>query len=107
MRVEPLKWWLLGPPVDVDSSLASVLDLSHAYCCLSLRGPSVTDLLSRHLALDLRDAERFVASTVMHHTGVTLQVETDDCYLYLPRGFSRSLYEILFESALQFGIEVR
>jgi len=42
----------------------------------------------------------------MHHVGVTLWRSTTGYELFIPRGFALSSWEILFDSALQFGVEV-
>ena len=67
-------------------------------------------LLNRHLPLDLGDAAcpvGAVASSGFHHVGVTLWRSTAGFELFLPRGFAASLWEMLSESAAQFGAEVR
>ena len=64
---------------------------------------------NRHLPLDLRPASfpvGSVASTAFHHVGVTLWRSDDGFELFLPRGFALSLWEMLLESAAQFGGEV-
>ena len=110
LRVEPLKWWLEGAaatPMDAESG--SVLDLSHSRTRVQITGDEATSLLNRHLPLDLRE-ENFplgsVASTAYHHVGVTLWRSEQGYQLFLPRGFALSLWQGLFDSALQFGVEV-
>ena len=76
---------------------------------MRIEGPNAKDLLNRFLPIDLRDhafADGAVASTAFHHVGVTL-MRTGDAYeLFIPRGFALSLWEMLVESAEQFGLEV-
>jgi len=60
--------------------------------------------------LDLRDASfpvGSVASTAFHHVGITLYRSEAGYDLFLPRGFALSLWEMLLESAAQFGGEIR
>jgi sarcosine oxidase gamma subunit len=47
-----------------------------------------------------------VAATAFHHVGVTLWRSEAGYELFLPRGFALSLWELLYESAQQFGVEV-
>ena len=110
LRVEPLKWWLLGVEAQsIDTTIGATLDLSHSRTQLRLSGPKAAELLNRLLPIDLRDSNfrvDAVASTAMHHVGVTLWRSTAGYELFSPRGFALSSWEVLFESALQFGVEV-
>ncbi|MGB5706065.1 MAG: hypothetical protein WBM41_04490 [Arenicellales bacterium] len=110
LRSEPLKWWLVGvDSMQIDSGQGAVLDLSHSRTQIRITGPKSTTLLNRLLPLDLRDTnfrEGAVASSAMHHVGVTLWHSASGYELFIPRGFALSIWEILFESALQFGVEV-
>lgn len=110
LRVEPLKWWLYrveAPAVDPEEGAA--LDLTHARTQVRITGPSARECLNRLMPLDLR-AESFpvdsVAATGMHHVGVTLWRSRDGYELFLPRGFAVSLWEVLFDTAVQFGVDV-
>ncbi len=116
LRVEPLKWWLLAeaeqalPLPGIQQKNGTVLDLSHSRCWVQFEGESATDLLNRFLPLDLREAsfpDGDVANSVMHHADVTLWRDKEIYNLLLPRGFSVSLWELLEESAKQFGLEVQ
>ena len=110
LRIEPLKWWLVGAEAQaVDPTLGATLDLSHARTQLRLSGPKAAELLNRLLPLDLRDTNfrvDAVASSAMHHVGVTLWRSTAGYELLIPRGFALSAWEVLFESSQQFGVEV-
>ncbi len=110
LRVEPLKWWLLGgEPGEIAAEQGSGLDISHSRTHVRVSGSEATTLLNRHLPLDLRsDAfpEGSVASTAFHHVGITLWHASEGYELFLPRGFAVSLWEGLLESAEQFGLEV-
>ncbi len=107
LRVEPLKWWILNAePPTVASEQGAVVDLSHARTQVTLSGPAAADCLMRHLPLDLRE-ESFpvgsVASTAFHHVGVTLWRNDAGIAVFLPRGFALSLWQLLLETAAQFG----
>ena len=110
LRVEPLKWWLLGgQPPQLQPDQGTTLDLSHSRTQLRITGPQAPALLSRHLPLDLRPASfpsGALASSALHHVGVTLWHSPQGYELFLPRGFALSLWEVLLESAAQFGAEV-
>lgn len=110
LRVEPLKWWLIGaPPPALIPDEGATLDLSHARTHVRLAGPQAALLLNRHLPLDLSDASfpvGAVGSSAFHHVGVTLWRSAAGYELYPPRGFALSLWEMLLESAAQFGAEV-
>jgi heterotetrameric sarcosine oxidase gamma subunit len=110
LRIEPLKWWILeaaAPALAPEEG--ATLDLSHSRTHLRISGPEAAALLNRHLPLDLRPGSfpiGSVASSVFHHVGVTLWHSEEGFELFLPRGFALSLWEMLLESAAQFGGEV-
>lgn len=110
LRVEPLKWWLHGTAAQaIDAEEGAVLDLSHSRVQVRLTGPQARLCLNRLLPLDLRDRSfpaGAVAASVMHHVGVTLWRSGDGYELFLPRGFAASLWEVLFDTAIQFGVEI-
>ena len=110
LRVEPLKWWLLGADApEIAGEHGAVLDLSHSRTHIRISGTQAAALLNRHLPLDLRDtsfAEGMVASGALHHVGVALWRSARGYELFIPRGFALSLWEVLLESAAQFGAEV-
>ena len=91
------------------ASEAVTVDLSHSRTRVRLQGDDVTAVLNSFLPLDLRPASfpvGAVASTAFHHCGVTL-LRSENCYeLFLPRGFALSLWELLMESAMQYGLEI-
>lgn len=110
LRIEPLKWWLHGteaPSLEPDQG--ATLDLSHSRTHLRVSGPQARTCLNRLVPLDLRDKAcpvDSVASTAMHHVGVTLWHSAAGFELFLPRGFAASVWEVLFDTAMQFGVEV-
>ncbi len=110
LHVEPLKWWLVGTaPPELSEDQGAVLDLSHSRTHVRISGPAAATLLNRHLPLDFREASfpiGTVASTAFHHVGVTLWRSEKGYELLLPRGFALSLWQMLRESAAQFGYEV-
>ena len=115
LRVEPLKWWVVAP---AGSSLETpvlapedgvILDLLHSRAWLRVGGPQAETLLNHFLPLDLGAAafpSGSVASTGFHHVGVTLWRDETGLNLLLPRSFAVSLWELLYESALQYGLDV-
>lgn len=110
LRIEPLKCWVLGAEApELDPVEGATLDLSHSRTHVRVSGPDATTLLNRHLPLDLREAGfpvGSVASTAFHHVGITLYRSDAGYELFLPRGFALSLWEMLLESAAQFGAEI-
>jgi heterotetrameric sarcosine oxidase gamma subunit len=110
LRIEPLKWWLIGIELpQIESDLGCALDLSHSRTLLRLTGPKAPTLLNRFLPIDLRASqfkEGAVASSAMQHVGVTLWRSSAGYELFIPRGFALSTWEVLFESAQQFGVQV-
>ena len=110
LRMEPLKWWLIGGRgIDISADEGSTLDLSHAFTLIEIKGDAVIKFLNRHLPLDLRDQSfpvNSIASSAIHHVSVKIW-RTDLGYrLFIPRGFALSIWEILLETASQFGYEI-
>jgi len=110
LRIEPLKWWLVGGEVEVlEAEQGATLDISHSRTQIRISGDQAASYLNRHLSLDLRE-DSFpvgsVASTAIHHVGVTLWRSEHGYELFIPRGFALSIWEGMFESAMQFGVEV-
>lgn len=111
LRIEPLKWWLYGaaaPPLDPEEG--ATLDLSHARSHLRIAGPQARLCLNRLVSLDLREQSfpiGAVASTALHHVGVTLWRSTGGLELFVPRGFAVAVWAVLFETGVQFGVDVR
>ena len=110
LRIEPLKWWLVGAPApSLEADQGVTLDLSHSRTRIRISGARAADFLNRFLPLDLRESsfpEGAVASSVIHHVGVTLWRSSQGYELFIPRGFALSLWEGLVESAQQFGLEI-
>ncbi|MBK0399977.1 sarcosine oxidase subunit gamma [Limibaculum sp. M0105] len=113
MRVEPLKWWLVSdqelarPNLDLQDG--TVLDLSHARTPIRIEGPAAVELMARLLPLDLRPAvfpQGAVASSGLHHVGVTVLARAEGFDLFAPQSFALSLFEHITHVAAQFGVEI-
>lgn len=108
LRIEPLKWWLLDAVAPtLDAEQGATLDLSHSRTRIRITGAQAATLLNRHMPLDLRDhsfSVDHVASTAFHHVGVTLWRSDQGYELFLPRGFAKSLWEMLLKTAAQFAV---
>ena len=111
MRIEPLKWWIIGSDVPaLSSDDGTSLDLSHSFTHLEISGPSASLFLNRHLPIDLREKYfplNSVASSSIHHVSVKLWRSDTGYHLFIPRGFTLSLWEIFLETASQFGYEIK
>lgn len=110
LRMEPLKWWIIGSDdIELESELGAIVDLSHAFTLIEIRGDSVKKFLNRHLPLDLRNISfpiNSTASSSVHHVSIKIW-RTDLGYkLFIPRGFALSIWKILLETAAQFGYEI-
>ena len=56
MRIELLKWWIIGPDIYmISSDEGTLLDLSHSFTHLKISGKSASLFLNQHLQLDLRE----------------------------------------------------
>lgn len=110
LRVEPLKWWMIGAEApELDAEQGAALDISHSRTQIRITGSEAVAFLNRQLPLDLREASfpvGSVASSVVHHVGVTLWRSEQGYELFIPRGFALSLWEGMVETATQFGLEV-
>ena len=110
LRVEPLKWWLYGVTLtDLSADLGCLLDVSHARTHVRVSGSDSVTYLNRHLPIDLRDHTcpvGSVISTALHHVAITVWRSNQGFELFLPRGFALSCWEILLDTAEQFGVEV-
>ena len=110
-RMEPSKWWLLGGTINFPENLGTSLELSHAFTSISIDGEKSDILLNRHLPLDLR-LDNFPinssASSAIHHVSIKLfRISEKEFRLFIPRGFALSIWEILLETASQFGYEIK
>ena len=113
LRTEALKYWIVAdtalPRPDLSAGDAAVLDLGHARTRIRLAGPAWRALMARLVPLDLRAEafpDRAVASTALHHVGVTLMRRGDTLDLYIPRSFALSLVEHVIGVGAQFGLRL-
>ena len=111
LRIEPLKWWCYNSRqmLVLDPEQGTTLDVSHSRTHLRVRGPQAQKCLNRLVPLDLRTSScpvGSVMSTAFHHVGITLWYSNNGFELFVPRGFSLSLWEVLAETAAQFGAEI-
>lgn len=113
LRVEPLKWWLIAcsgtvvPVPQMAPEEGAVLDMQDGRCWLRVSGDRAETLLNHFLPLNLRSSAfpvGAVASTGFHHVGVTLWRDPDHFNLLIPRSSAQSLWELLSESARQYGL---
>ncbi len=115
LRVEPLKFWVIGDtPANKGKDAIAVdeavwVDQSHSRTQLRITGEHAVTLLNQFLPLDLRESQFAVgdvASSALHHVGVTLWRSQEGYELFIPRGFALALWEVLIEGAAQYGYEV-
>ena len=110
LRMEPLKWWLIdGQDFNIPADEGSIIDLSHAFTSIEIKGDDIIKFLNRHLPLDLRDQSfpiNSIASSAIHHVSVKIWRTNQSYILFIPRGFALSIWEILLETAFQFGYEI-
>jgi heterotetrameric sarcosine oxidase gamma subunit len=113
LRAEPLKWLLISeheiadPPLDAADG--TVLELSHARTIIHVTGPKVLDLMARMVPLDLRLSkfpEGSVTNTALHHLGVTILARDGGFDILVLRSFGLAIWDILIDSAAQFGGEI-
>ena len=111
MRIELLKWWIIGSDIYmISSDEGTLLDLSHSFTHLKISGKNASLFLNRHLPLDLRQKYypiNSVVSSAIHHVSVKLWRSDTAYHLFIPRGFALSLWEIFLETASQFGYEIK
>ena len=113
LRIEALKWLLasadeIARPA-LDATDGTVLELSHARTVIHVSGQGALDLMARMVPLDLRPAafpEGSVANTGLHHVGVTILARDGGFDIFVLRSFGLSVWEIMVESAAQFGAEI-
>ena len=111
MRIEPLKWWIIGSDIPKFSSEeATDIDLSHSFTHLQISGQKASIFLNRHLPIDFREKNfpiNSVISSAIHHVSVKFWHSNSGYHLFIPRGFALSLWEVFLETAKQFGYEIK
>ena len=110
VRVEPLKWWLLNDENDVFQSMsediAMRLDLSHSFVQLKISGKNARTILSHHIPVDMRDTQfpiNKLVTTSLHHVGIKLWRAQNCWYIFMPRSFSESLWQLICKTAERYG----
>lgn len=114
IRVEPLKWWVMGPdgmacPVDLGSDQGAITDLAHDQAAIALDGPASAEILKRMVSLDLRDAafpSGQFATTEMHHMITrVLRADRDGPHyeVMVMRSYADNLAEIVQHHLDRFG----
>ena len=112
VRIEPIKWWLLDDENEVFQSLSEeiglTLDLSHSFVRLKILGKYACSVLSHHIPVDMRDTQfptNKLVTTSLHNVGIKLWRAEDCWYIFMPRSFSESLWQLICETAEQYGYE--
>ena len=110
LRIEPCKFWVVGASLsEIDANHGAVLDLSHSRSHVRVTGEEAANVLNSYLPVDLREQSfpvGTVASTALHHVGITLWRSEYGYELFLPRGFAVSLWELLCEASEQYGLTI-
>ena len=110
LRIDPVKWWLYGIAApQLKPNVGATLDLSHSRTHIRISGRDAVNFLNRQLPLDLRErsfAKGSVASSFIHHVGVTLWHSDAGYEMFIPRGFALFLWEGFVEVAAQFGLAI-
>lgn len=119
LRVEPLKYWLIADETMAElmteltmipCEVGCALELSHSRTWIKISGSKAENLLNHFLSIDLRHGkfiEGDVVNTAFHHVGVTLWRTEAYFNLLIPRSFAASLWELLLDSAAQYGVELK
>ncbi|MEM9062514.1 MAG: hypothetical protein AAGD13_18790 [Pseudomonadota bacterium] len=115
VRIEPLKWWVIGEdgadaPLKPKSDAGAWLDMSHDQAAIDVAGPDARELLKRMVSIDLRDGAfanmRFASTTVHHMFLKVLRHDTDDAPRYrlmVMRSYADDLREMLAHHLRHFG----
>ncbi len=115
VRVEPLKWWVLGPdgaecPLTPDPGQGAWLDMSHDQAGIAVEGEHAAELLKRLVPIDLRERalpDLSFATTLAHHM-ITRVLRQDlygtPCYrVMVMRSYADDLRQILAHHLAHFG----
>ena len=114
IAIDPLKFWLVFFQADIslpemNPDIAVHLDLSHSKSLIRISGPHGERLLNQFLPVDLREtnfSQDKVVSSAIHHVGVHLWRKRDSFNILIPRSFVASIWQLLEESAMQYGLKV-
>ena len=106
-----MKWWVIGKyKLDFQANSVAICDLSFSRICINISGDRASNLLNHFLPLDLRESHFSFgssASSAIHHVGVTLWKKESGYDVFVPRSFAVSIWELLFETSLQYGCIVK
>ena len=74
---------------------------------LKLSGDKSLELLNRLCSLELSKQNVFYQTTSVHHVSIGIYKNgRNSFYLFLPRSFALSLFDLIFQISLQFGVKV-
>ena len=112
VRIEPFKWWVLDDysgnfKFDQEDFVMN-LDLSHSFVQIKMSGIFSKRILAHHVPVDLREVQFPVdklIATSMHHVSIKIWRKQDCWLIFLPRSFSESLWQLLSETAEQYGFK--
>lgn len=115
VRVEPLKWWVIGPdgadcPLTPGPDQGAWLDMSHDQAGIAVEGESAAELLKRLVSIDLREGafpDLSFATTLAHHMITRVLRQDRDgapCYqVMVMRSYADDLRELLAHHLAHFG----
>ncbi|WP_136439314.1 sarcosine oxidase subunit gamma [Pacificoceanicola onchidii] len=94
-----------------NSAALAVLDLGHARTCITLSGPIARDVLAQVIAVDTAPdvlKPGMFLQTGLHSVAVLVHCTGPDAFeILVPVTWAESVWDILFENALPYGIAVR
>ena len=115
VRVEPLKWWVIGPdgaecPLTPGPDQGAWLDMSHDQAGVAVEGEGAAELLKRIVPIDLREQsfpDGSWATTLAHHMITrVLRRDRDGAPRYevlVMRSYADELHALLSEHLALFG----
>ena len=114
IRVEPLKWWVIGPdgadcPLAPAPDMGAALDMSHDQAGIAVEGAAAAELLKRLVPIDLRERafpDLSWATTLAHHmiTRVLRRDRGTPCYhVMVMRSYADDLHGLLAHHLAHFG----
>lgn len=116
VRVEPLKWWIIGPdgadcPLTPGAEDGAWLDLSHDQAVVAVEGDAAAELLKRMISIDLRETafpDMSFATTEYHHMITrVLRRDGDDgprYQIWVMRSYADTLREAVQHHLMHFGV---
>ncbi len=90
----------------MSEDIAIRLDLSHSFVQLKISGKNARSVLSHHIPVDMRDAAfpiNKLITTSLHHVGIKLWRAQNCWYIFMPRSFSESLWQLICKTAEGYG----